>query len=112
MIICKECGCEVTLDNWQPEYKSKLITRSVCNKCDYWVDRLLKTSSQIVVNGKVFQIDNNQPKSKSSAGHGGREFVFKRIGCDEIERTTNLWYNGIVPEHFKSRIPDNAVFLS
>lgn len=111
MLNCKECGSEVNLNNWMPEFKAKLAERGVCHKCDYWVDRLPKTINQIVINGEVFQIDNNHPKRKSSAGHGGREFIFKRIGCNEIERTTNLWYNGIVPEHFKLRIPDNAVFL-
>jgi hypothetical protein len=111
MLICKECGDEINLDNWMPEFKAKLISRELCHRCDYWVDRIPKRSSQIVVNGEVFQLDNNKPSTKSSAGHGGREFIFKRDGSDEIERSTNLWFNGVVPNRFKLRIPDNAVFL-
>jgi hypothetical protein len=40
-------------------------------------------------------------------GFAGRRFVI-RFHDGRIVETTNLWSNGIIPEHFRDRLLDNA----
>ena len=43
-------------------------------------------------------------------GCGGRRFVIQ-FSDGHVLETTNLWCQGPIDERFRSRLPDNAVFL-
>jgi hypothetical protein len=110
---CSKCGKE----NFSTSYcKSELIkmeNRKMCFGCSYWYDRYLNRDNinQIVVNGEMYQVGpENQPKSRFR-GFGGRKFKIKRLLTGEEFETTNLWYNGEIPECFKQDFKNNAEFI-
>lgn len=49
---------------------------------------------------------------EGSKGFGGEARHIKFLGSGKIVRSTNLSYNGSVPESWKDRLPDTAEFIS
>ena len=62
---------------------------------------------QVVANGTVYQIDPKSYPTKAQHGHSGREFVIN-FKDGRTVTTDNLWYNGIVTDRFRDRLPNNA----
>lgn len=60
------------------------------------------------VGGKHYQIAPE--KQSGMRGFGGAKFLIRFFDGRSVE-TTNLWSQGTIPEHFRSRLPDNAEFL-
>lgn len=111
--------------------KGKLISgyntkRGLCTSCDHW-ERLYEGRRRndvisIRVNGRHYQTalqSINKPPGKY-AGFGGRKFVVRiksphttLVDCITHEfYTCDMWTQGVIPEHFRDKLPDNAEFLN
>ena len=105
MKICKVCGKEVE------SYREN----DVCFSCEYW-EELYKQDMQspphtyAIINGTHYVIGDENSKETYFRGFGGQKFKIKFFDGTEVT-TTNLWYQGIPPEHFKDKFPDNAQFI-
>lgn len=92
------------------KFLNKDLCSSKCYRIDFWNDYVLKVDDK-----RIARIDGNhyfiEPDSNSSdfKGFGGREFTIK-FNDGRTVTTKNLWHQGTIPEDFKKRLPDNAVF--
>jgi hypothetical protein len=64
----------------------------------------------LVIGGKHYRLGSEYEGSGAFKGHGGARFVIETADGTRVV-TTNLWYQGEVPEHFRDRLPDNARFV-
>ena len=110
---CKECGKEIRFS--YGEYRNEeLKTEKLCFDCDFWVGYIKRDKTKkdaLVINGWHYIVgDEDEPGKKDWRGCGGSKFTIKAFDGREIT-TTNLWVQGEVPNRFRSRMPDNAVFI-
>lgn len=110
---CVECGEILELNYCEP-YKTAIQTVETCFNCLFWVGYVETQGNptHAIIGGRHFVISPDQPKGyRGFLGHGGAEFTIKfHDGREVVSR--NLWAQGRVPEHFRGRLPDNAVFVS
>lgn len=107
---CKECGKLISARLVEP-VRSEIIAQKLCHSCHFWTGKLpgLNDPNVFVVNGGMYKKypDTND---KGFKGFGGR--LFKMLRPDgKIVESKNMWHSGTVPEIFRDRIKDNAVFV-
>jgi len=107
-IVCKECGKE----DVPASHSKESYPNDVCFNCWFWQRKVDNKAdpNQVVINGNCYYIGDERPSI--DRGFGGRLFHIQRLPAGEVIRTTNLWHNGIVPEHFRERLPNNAKFVA
>ncbi len=123
---CRECG-EKPFGRWQKSCQEEMDARGLCFHCNHWTNKLSKvTENTAIIQGSIYEIGESElaiarrchwPVEKGRLrsdyqhvlGHGGAEF---EILFDDGRRvtTTNLWAGGLIPAHFRGRLPDNATF--
>lgn len=82
----------------------------VCFSCNFWQDKIEHADKYIRINGNCYHAGPESPQTPSSMrGFDGRRFIILMDDGTRIE-TTNLWYQGVIPEHFQDELPDNAHF--
>lgn len=106
---CSECGKQFRTNFYQ---KDELLARKVCFSCNFWLEYVDKKDDK-----NIFRIDGAHYAKGSETndkdifkGFGGREFWIEKDG--ELIKTTNLWFQGDIPAHFKDRLPDNDKFVT
>jgi hypothetical protein len=100
---CKECGTQLeSVPDWV------INPPTLCYNCYFWTDLFKHFPNKVVISGKCYHIDPNE--NSEFKGFGGRKFKIQFLDGTLVE-TTNLWYNGTIPEHFLGRFPDNAKFV-
>jgi hypothetical protein len=62
---------------------------------------------QVIIDGQHYLFHETDSFIK---GFGGRRFKIQFFDGRNIE-TNNLWFQGEIPDQFRSMLPDNAVFL-
>jgi hypothetical protein len=85
----------------------------LCVLCDRWVAFSLATEHPNVVraNGHHYVIEaDGSDNLFGMRGFGGEEFTI-RFHDGRVVKTTNLWAQGVIPERFRERLPDNAEFV-
>jgi hypothetical protein len=105
---CRECGGLVSTSY---NNRDQLIERNLCYGCDLWTDRvqLVKEDpTRIIVGGQMYSIGSEDPNNVCR-GYGGRQFIFT-LHTGQVIKSTNTWFGGEVPAHFRDRLPDNAKF--
>jgi hypothetical protein len=105
---CLICGAEESA----PYYCNKrMVDAKQCFTCNFWDEyaqpEALKKSIRIA--GEHYMVGEKTKDSRFN-GFGGREFTIKTHEGIVI-KTNNLWYQGVIPDYFKSKIPDNAEFV-
>jgi hypothetical protein len=108
-IKCKECGSTDFSERWAN--KDQIERLQLCQRCCFWQDVIDEYSSGaiIVIEGQVYNV-GDETTSRYSKGFDGKCFKIKRKTAEEFI-TSNLRCIGIVPEIFKDRIIDNALFV-
>lgn len=114
---CRECGGNIEPNRWQPRIGRVLVENQLCIRCQGWLEAVLEKDDpkQVRVDGWVFNIAPEDPELRKMTGgfglgHGGRRFRIRFDDGREVV-TTNLWNSGEIPERFRKRLPDNAVFV-
>lgn len=114
---CKSCGVEGYSTNYvESDIKVMMTEMNFCFTCAFWeiYARAFENNNSknaIIVNGDHY-IDGCMVAkgTRGFVGHGGHLFKIEMIDGSIIE-TNNLWNQGIIPTHFRSRITDNAKFI-
>lgn len=108
---CKICGSIVKTCFNEP-IGSNLKKENICFSCNHWlrIENDLQNPKRFIINGGSYYLGNGKQNSYFK-GFGGNSFKIKRHGGDQIITTSDLWHQGDVPEVFKNRIKDNAVFV-
>jgi hypothetical protein len=76
-----------------------------------WREYVFKADEPFVarIDGQHYVICDESPDVQLR-GFGGDPFEIK-FHDGRVVKTTNLWCQGAIPERFRDRLPDNAVFL-
>jgi hypothetical protein len=115
---CVECKRSVfsTDLRYTEEMNAQLIEAQMCFKCNFWTERLNYQGDHAVVRfeGHHFMYDTKRPWNEDTntfRGHGGAIFkiTFHLADVGQSVLTNDLWAQGEIPKHFRSRMPDNAV---
>jgi hypothetical protein len=88
--------------------KERMDQKDICFDCAFWdqyVDR--KDEPNIVRVNHVHYVIGDENASGAFRGFGGAKWIIKFKDGREVT-TTNLWFQGKVPEEFWNRLPDNA----
>ena len=88
----------------------------VCFNCAFWIEKIeLHDDSTFVIHGTRYHDGGAVDKktTRGFLGQGGRDVKIQRLDTDEIIETNNLWCQGDIPEHFRTRpeLMDNAKFI-
>ena len=108
-IHCVECGKTETR-RWRKSFEEELKRRSLCFHCCFW-HRLIDVVDDprsVRVDGKHHFIGRED--AKGFRGCAGARYTIEFHDGRRVE-TTNLWNQGEIPERFRDRLPDNAIFI-
>jgi len=107
---CTLCG-QIFHTNYMDEVKEVLLKRNICFTCRFWEEIITRPDQDkcVRVDGRHYIIGEISGDENHFKGHGGRKFEV-RFFDGRVVSTNNLWHQGKVPEHFKAKIPDNAIF--
>ena len=100
---CPCCGLEYIKDLPADAY-----FYDCCEDCSFWLEKLYLpdyAKKQVIVDGTHYTLGNS-----SIRGFAGAKFKIKFFD-GRVIKTSNLWSQGKIPEHFRSTLPDNAVFI-
>lgn len=109
---CVECG-DVIYTGYSESVVAKMRERQVCFTCNFWLDHIEAPNQlrYVRVDGKQYWIGDDDKTPSKWRGFGGARWDIEFFDGRRVI-TTNLWYNGVIPTHFRSRLPDNARFLN
>ena len=109
----KDCNntAEYGVDQIGTEYElfTKTGLSTVCKDHfhdAFWLEEIAQGNG-VVVEGKHYRISKSDSRIK---GFGGRKWTIKFHNGTTVE-TDNLWTQGEIPEKYRTRLPDNAVFV-
>jgi hypothetical protein len=108
---CRECG-EWHGREWVPEHAARLRKEQLCHHCYFWHEKIhwmanAKDAARCVRTSDFIHFTIGDEQIRGSRGHSGRPFIvtFRNGGT---VRTTNLWFQGPIPERFRDRLTPNA----
>ena len=106
---CRECGAIDNPENWLGG--EKIAASGLCFRCKHWDDLLQRKDDPDVVRAqhRHYVLGSAQTPGRWN-GFGGHRFKIRFNDGREIE-TVDLWSQGVIPTHFRERMPDNAVFV-
>lgn len=108
---CCECG-RLYSTHYVDNIRKKLKEQKVCHTCNFWREYVEKKDAPQIarINGTHYW-SNPKTESKSQfLGFGGRLTHIRWNDGREVE-TNDLWYQGAIPDRFRERLPDNAIFV-
>jgi hypothetical protein len=111
VLSCKECGGEVDL-NYIGKVREKLETNQICYVCNFWLEIIEAKNElyRVFIDGKAYVIGEFYHRLSPFCGFNGNKYRIK-INNKAIITTKNLWFNGYIPDRFRSRLPNNAEFI-
>jgi len=119
-MICKYCNKEYSMHYSHSEISEMMEAEGLCFTCAFWEIHARNFESD-KDNGFVFIVKGNRyfnggkvdkKTTRGFLGFGGADWKIKILVTGEIIETNNLWHQGDIPEYFRHRMPDNAVFLT
>lgn len=111
-VLCRECK-HLIYTGYFKSVVDRMLALQLCFRCLHWTDILTEKEKlqHVVVNHTRYWIEPDKPSSyQGFLGFGGAKF---EIAFHDGRKVTsrNLWCQGHIPENFRERLPDNAVFL-
>lgn len=112
--ICKKCGETVEITESIVSTSKEMDVQQLCFHCNYWTDIIRRDNNEdkdvfVIANGKHYIIDNEN-SNDYFRGFGGAKFTIKFFD-GRMVKTSNLWYQGEIPERFRDELPDNATLI-
>jgi hypothetical protein len=111
--------CSICRNNYDPEQfdkKSPLVQimteRGICFQCAFWSDKIENPDpNREIINGEHYTFHPFQKNPLYFQGHGGR--IFYILHNDKsLLRSNNVWFQGIIPDRFKEKLPNTAKLIS
>lgn len=104
---CVICGKEIA----ESQFSNAVLCSSECFNKHFWKEIIAEKDKYIIVNSECYcdggNIDN--PDRFMFLGFAGRRFWI-RFKDGSTLTTNNLWYQGKIPDEFRSELPDTAEF--
>ncbi len=104
---CVICGKEIE----KSRYSNAVLCSGKCFDAYFWRKIVAEKNKHIIINGSCYCDAGNieNPSRYEFLGHSGRRFWIRFFNGKEIT-TNNLWYQGQIPDEFRSELPDTAEF--
>lgn len=123
---CKLCAKPIDLEEYIPHLPiPKLMAEhQLCFSCAFWTKKLAedrvqneiaKTSKPYIGDGKPeyfipLVIDGEHRSISSKKAYGGNTIAILTIEGN-VYTPTQVYYQGIIPPHFRDKFPNNAITL-
>ncbi len=108
------CSCckQLYSTNYSEHLKTRLITNNLCFTCDFWYGYIDKINNPKIarINGNHYIVESSNNDPARTRGFGGRTFIIRWNDGREVS-TNNLWHQGHIPDRFKDKLPNNAIFI-
>ena len=104
---CKVCGSLEDSTRWING--NTLVKKQLCQTCNFWdeiVPSYNKGQHFVDQNNGCYFIGNENSKDYFRGFGGAKTTITFNDG--RIVKSTNLWFRGDVPQHFRSLLPINA----
>ncbi len=106
---CSICSKEDYSTSFGGNYKKVMDEKGCCFNCAIFTVIEEQTHPKTIINGCAYDIGSSKTPSRHNGFCGDWFRIQYHTG--EIVDTCDLWHRGDIPEAFKERLPDNAVFL-
>lgn len=108
---CVHCG-RLFSTNYVEDVEARLLKHNRCHTCDFWITLAEeKANNRVVVGGVHYQDGGQKSGPRDFLGFGGKKWIYQREG-EAVKVTNNMWFQGEIPERFRTLLPDNARFLT
>lgn len=110
---CTECGGFIKTKGWIPKVGENLKEKGLCHTCNHYQEAIetIHDPRRVIVDGRLYwRKDWNSTAPSHCLGYGGAVHQIK-MHSGESYKTNDLWYNGEIPQRFRDRLKDNAVFI-
>lgn len=109
---CNICHVPYYKTHWMKgKHLDLILERGICFHCAFYEDKVANPSP-VIIDGSFYSPGNR--RSGTFRGMGGRRFDIEFIdGPHKGKRITtfDLWSGGTMPQHWKEKLKDNAIFL-
>lgn len=114
---CSICNSDIKLEQYQDcNIKNIMKEKNMCFNCAFWQEKIdITNKDTLVIEGNRYQgnLINKDNRSTFGLGMGGRDtYVMMLNNSNDIRHYNNVWCQGTIPELWKSKIPNNAKFIS
>lgn len=92
-------------------YAGAVVCSPKCFHRHFWNEIVRTKEQHIFINGECYTDGGDEITFLNLMGFGGRKFYIQ-FHSGEILETNNLWYRGTVPDEYKEKLKDNAIFCS
>jgi len=113
-VTCVECG-KVERLRWVESRNDELRRRQTCFTDTFWAEHSERTDKRRIVTPDFvhYSLGDEDALPKRGVGRGFDGSKFRVTYTDgRVVWTTNLWYQGSVPEHWRGRFTPNAEVVS
>jgi hypothetical protein len=111
LITCSECE-RIHKPGAGRQVSMEIVDRKLCFECLQWIWLVDSTDhpNNVRVRGEHYTICLEDIGNCKRGMNGDRYNI--KFDDGRLATTTNLWSQGTIPERFRERLPDNAVFIS
>ena len=84
-----------------------------CFTCAFWTEKVRGGAHYTIIEGTSYVIKPKAPPGVPNhcLGFGGSLFKVKYLSDGRIVESNNVWCQGLIPERFRSQLPDTAEFV-
>lgn len=105
---CIICGKEFDENNSK---EADVCSIACANTLDFWLEKIANMNKmQIRINNRCYYLKAEDETNTGFRGFSGARFYIRLNDGAELT-TTNLWFNGNIPEVFQKVLPNNAMFI-
>lgn len=103
---CIECGEEIDYV-YIEEVSAEMAANSMCFLDNYWRTQQTTERDRAFVTPNYNHYRIEDAEETRIRGFGGRTFKVHYLTGEEAT-TSNLWHQGVIPEHWRDRFPVTA----
>lgn len=109
-VHCSACSKDDRL-SFSSSTNARMVGHQLCFECLHWTDLVNEAGSpnSVRADGEHYFICRDDVPQRAR-GFGGQRFKITFTNGREVT-TCNLWHQGEIPPHFRSKLPDNATIL-
>ena len=109
--ICCKCGEVVDTSEYWEDVASEMEERHLCHSCNFWQNHIENDATVnkdvfVIADGKHYII-GDENSTDYFRGFGGAKVTIK-FKNGRVVKSSNLWFQGNIPERFRNEMPDNA----
>jgi len=111
---CSCCGVIYETDSFNEKMPlpQMMAKRKICFECAFWIHKIENPlQHREIINGEHYVFKPVQEEKPYFQGYGGHEF-YAIHNDGTIVTSNNVWYQGVIPERFRKRLPNTAKFIS